>query len=89
MNEIHPLDRTGVRAAVMSETGVSPQVITNWKTRGVPIEYCATVARVSKGVVTRQELRPDDYWMIWPDLQAPDKIARAATKSVAKAAANV
>ena len=78
MNELHPLDRTGVRAAVMSATGVSPQAITNWKSRGVPIEYCATVAKVSSGQVTREELRPDDYWMIWPDLQAPAEKVEAA-----------
>jgi DNA-binding transcriptional regulator YdaS (Cro superfamily) len=29
------------------------------------------IERFSDGVVTRQELRPDDYWLIWPDLPAP------------------
>ena len=32
----------------------------------------ATADRLAaKGAVTRQELRPNDYWLIWPDLPAP------------------
>lgn len=27
--------------------------------------------RESSGAVTRQDLRPNDYWLIWPDLPAP------------------
>ncbi|WP_374491620.1 transcriptional regulator [Brachymonas sp.] len=32
---------------------------------------CTTIERVSKESVTRADLRPDDYWLIWPDLPAP------------------
>lgn len=30
-----------------------------------------SIERESGGLVTRQELRPDDFWRIWPDLPAP------------------
>lgn len=30
-----------------------------------------SIERETDGLVTRQELRPDDYWTIWPDLPAP------------------
>jgi DNA-binding transcriptional regulator YdaS (Cro superfamily) len=33
--------------------------------------YCLAIERATNGAVTRQELRPDDYWLIWPDLPAP------------------
>jgi len=33
--------------------------------------YCVAIERATGGQVTRQELRPDDYWLIWPDLPAP------------------
>jgi len=32
---------------------------------------CVLIERVTEYKVTRQELRPDDFWLIWPDLPAP------------------
>lgn len=32
---------------------------------------CSAVERLTCGAVTRQSLRPQDYWLIWPDLKAP------------------
>jgi DNA-binding transcriptional regulator YdaS (Cro superfamily) len=32
---------------------------------------CTAIERITGGQVTRQDLRPDDYWLIWPDLKAP------------------
>lgn len=29
---------------------------------------CAIIERATDGAVTRADLRPDDYWLIWPDL---------------------
>ncbi|MCM2569732.1 helix-turn-helix domain-containing protein [Achromobacter xylosoxidans] len=40
-------------------------------TRPVPARHCAAIERATCGSVTRQDLRPDDYWLIWPDLPAP------------------
>ena len=31
-------------------------------------ENCAGLEQVTKGVVTRSELRPDDFFLIWPEL---------------------
>jgi DNA-binding transcriptional regulator YdaS (Cro superfamily) len=78
MNEIHPLDKPGVRAAIADAVGVSPQAISNWKQRGVPIEYCATIEKASKGAATRQELRPNDWQAIWPELAKKHKAAANA-----------
>jgi DNA-binding transcriptional regulator YdaS (Cro superfamily) len=33
-----------------------------------------------------EDLRPNDYWIIWPDLPAPVDIAPAATEAVAQGA---
>jgi DNA-binding transcriptional regulator YdaS (Cro superfamily) len=30
----------------------------------------------TSGAVTRADLRPDDYWLIWPDLTAPPESER-------------
>lgn len=29
---------------------------------------CVAIERESGSVVTRRELRPDDWWLIWPEL---------------------
>ena len=36
-------------------------------------ELCLVIWRASDGSVTREDLRPDDYWLIWPDLIEPAK----------------
>lgn len=41
-------------------------------------EYCVAIERVTKGLVTRKDLRPNDYWVHWPDLKAPQKTKEAA-----------
>lgn len=42
--------------------GVSPQRVGNWRTRGVPAEYCPEVEKATKGAVTCEDLRPDIDW---------------------------
>ena len=40
-------------------------------------DLAVLIWRESGGLVTREELRPDDYWRHWPDLQAPAETAAA------------
>ena len=70
MENTHPLDKPGVRAEIMAQLSVSHSVLSNWKNRGVPIEHCASIEQATSGQVTRQELRPDDWQAIWPELAA-------------------
>lgn len=37
-------------------------------------ENCLSIERVTNGVVTRQDLRPADFWLIWPDLPEPGSV---------------
>jgi DNA-binding transcriptional regulator YdaS (Cro superfamily) len=39
--------------------------------RPISPERCVAIERETNRLVTRQELRPEDYWLIWPDLKAP------------------
>ena len=32
---------------------------------------CVAIERATGGKVTRRDLRPDDFWLIWPDLAKP------------------
>lgn len=53
-------------------------------TRGaVPIEHCVAIERLTAGAVTRRDLRPGDWYRIWPELvtaehPAPQEEDRAA-----------
>lgn len=49
----------------------APSFVNQWVkgNRPIPAAYCVAIERVTGGQVTRQELRPDDYWLVWPDLQ--------------------
>lgn len=66
--------------------GLSAPTISDWCTgkKAVPVERCVAIERATNGEVTRQDLRPDDWQDIWPELaQSPVTIAQAATETVA------
>jgi len=50
-------------------------------------KFCVAIERETGGQVTRQDLRPDDYWLHWPDLPAPNKVAHRKTRRRGHAAA--
>jgi len=68
MEQMHPLDMAGVRPKIIDALGVSQQAISNWKAREVPIEHCASIEKATDGAVTRKDLRPNDWHLIWPEL---------------------
>jgi DNA-binding transcriptional regulator YdaS (Cro superfamily) len=35
---------------------------------GLPPEHCSNLEAHLNGAVTRRELRPNDWWLIWPEL---------------------
>ena len=45
--------------------------ISNWSNgkRPVPISRCIAIEHATEGAVTRRDLRPDDWHLIWPELQ--------------------
>lgn len=60
--ELHGLTWTAALLAV------SVQRLSNWTERGVPIEHCAAIEQATNGAVRRWDLRPTDWWKIWPEL---------------------
>ena len=46
---------------------------------------CLAIEKATRGRVSRQDLRPDDYWLIWPDLKAPTQV-KPKSRSVEEAA---
>ena len=54
--------------SIADRLGVSIQRLSNWAERGVPIEWCARLEQATGLAWTRQQMRPDDAHLIWPDL---------------------
>lgn len=50
--------------------GVSAQAVCFWRDgkRNLPVELMTQIERATDGRVTRQQLRPDDWQRIWPEL---------------------
>lgn len=68
------------QAALAKLIGYAPSFVNQWVNgnRPVPIEACVRIWNATEKQVTRQELRPDDFWLIWPDLA---HLAPAASKA--------
>lgn len=65
------VDRLGGQAALAAAVGVKQQHVWNWLKRGtgtVPTDHCAAIERATDRAVMRWDLRPDDWWRIWPEL---------------------
>lgn len=71
----------GRGSILASRLNVAPQQIYQWASgsRGVPIERCVEIEQATDGAVTRQDLRPDDWHRIWPELA--DKASAPAAPS--------
>ena len=89
----------GAQAELARALGVPQSLPSAWaatdqaKRRPVPIPHCAAIERITGGAVTRKDLRPDDWHLIWPEMavqpQAPANQALAATENVAVEVAHV
>ena len=63
---------------------ITPVLVSQWAGgRPVPIERCPAIEAATGGAVLRSDLRPDDWWLIWPELvtdefPVPDSSKEAA-----------
>lgn len=69
----------GGKAALARLLGVKAPTVQQWASgaRPVAIERCVAIERVTGGLVTRKQLRPDDWHLIWPELAADDDAIKA------------
>lgn len=60
------------------DIGVPPVLISQWRNgiRPVPIERCMPIEKATGGQVTRKDLRPNDYFDIWPEIDDRKKLRR-------------
>ncbi len=70
----------GAGSSLRRALEVPASLISDWanENRPIPIERCAAIEQATNGAVTRQDLRPDDWHKIWPELATPSKEAANA-----------
>lgn len=58
-------------SALARKLNITPAMIYQWRVglRPVPVRKCAEIERITNGAVTRKDLRPDDWHLIWPELK--------------------
>ncbi len=61
-------------AGLAAALGVPAPLVSQWRTRTrpVPLERCSAIERATDGAVRRWDLRPNDWWEIWPELIGAD-----------------
>lgn len=79
-------DACGGQAALAAAVGISgpsPRAtVWAWVDRGrVPPEHCAAIELAAGGAVTRRDLRPDDWYRIWPELVTADHPAPVSAQA--------
>lgn len=55
------IEAAGGLSSLANALEATPQVVWNWRKRGVPPERCALIETATNGQVTRHDLRPDIF----------------------------
>lgn len=67
----------GRAAGLARQIGVTPVTVHQWARRKkrVAAARCVAIEQATAGAVTRQDLRPEDWRRIWPELAAEEQSA--------------
>jgi DNA-binding transcriptional regulator YdaS (Cro superfamily) len=59
--------------AVANLFGIKPPSVSEWRHKGIPedklIRMAPLIEQRSKGKWKRWDLRPNDWWLLWPELR--------------------
>jgi DNA-binding transcriptional regulator YdaS (Cro superfamily) len=79
------LSEVETAASLARKLGRSPVLVSQWrnKIREVPIERCLEIESATESRVTRRELRPTDWWRVWPELVTEDFPAPESSQEAA------
>ena len=58
----------GGQRALADALGISASQVNQWTTgrRTIPVKYCQSIVDLTEGSVTVEDLRPEDWQLIWP-----------------------
>lgn len=66
------IDLLGGTTKVAKLIGVSPNAVSMWRKNNIPyaqfIFLAATLERESHGLITRKDIFPNSYHIIWPEI---------------------
>jgi len=66
------IDLLGGTAKVAKMCKVDPAAVSNWRIRGIPADKFmflgARIEKESHGLVTRQDIFPTTWHLVWPEL---------------------
>ena len=72
------LDLLGGTAKVAKMCKCDNATVSSWRKRGIPhghlLFLAARIEKVSHGLVTRQDLFPTNWWLVWPELLPKNNI---------------
>jgi DNA-binding transcriptional regulator YdaS (Cro superfamily) len=72
----------GGKSSLARAIGVTPQMVSQWarveKPKPIPVTRCIAIEQATGGAVTRKDLRPNDWHLIWPEF-ASDNDSVAAS----------
>lgn len=77
----------GRSISIARALGITQPVVSDWVTgkKAIPAEHCKAIHQLSGGLVTCQEMRPNDWHKYWPELApAIANTAQTATETVAR-----
>jgi len=67
-------DLVGGQSKLAEILNVTPPAITAWLSddqklkRDIPPKRCVQIEQATNGKITRKDLRPDDWYLFWPEL---------------------
>lgn len=69
------IERAGGVGKLATSIGAGQSQVSNWRKRGTVLDaiYCTRIERLYG--VSRQELRPQDWADVWPELAATTEVA--------------
>jgi len=70
MNAIHKaIETVGSQEKLAAQLGIKQPTVSEWARgeRPVPVARCIQIERATNGVVSRKDLRPDDWQRYWPE----------------------
>ena len=66
------LELLGGTKKVSELCGTSEPAVSQWRKNGIPrsqlVFLAATLEKKSHGLVTRKDLFPNNFWLIWPEM---------------------
>ncbi|WP_407058830.1 carph-isopro domain-containing protein [Ralstonia syzygii subsp. celebesensis] len=70
MNHNELIDKLGGTTAVARLLGIKAPSVHAWRTGGIPDDKLIRLAPLAeqRGIARRQDLRPNDWHLIWPEL---------------------